>query len=332
MVKKALEEKLADLGEKEILNRLKYYMDAGQIDDDTALIKSSKKQLIINTDMIVEDVHFSEKTLSPRNVGWKAVATNISDLAASGVEDILGITVGLIAPSSTSWLWIDNAYEGITKALTEFGGKLWGGDCSNGIQKAISITAIGTQGKLNLHRSNAQNGDFLVTSGSHGLSRLGLSLLLSEPLEDSIKLTESLKHDAIKAHQQPEPPLEALRSLKDSHPWHIPWRAAAADSSDGLLEAVRCIVSSSQCKAIIDVQNLPFANHWPKGEKWRDWCLEGGEDFELIVSLPPIWAQAWIKSFPSCKKIGEIRSGTPEVIWSTGKTIESNSKNLYQHF
>ena len=146
-------EKLEDIGEKEILNRLKKYTDIGQIDDDTAVINSRSKNLIINTDVIVEGVHFSEKTLSPQETGWKAVAINLSDLASSGVEEIIGITVGLIAPPSTPWSWVEETYSGIDSALKRFGGKLLGGDCSRGIEKILSITAIGTQGPLNLHRS-----------------------------------------------------------------------------------------------------------------------------------------------------------------------------------
>ena len=171
-------ETLENIGEKEILNRLKKYMDIGQIDDDVALIKSFKNNLIINTDVIVENVHFNQKTLSPHEVGWKSVVINLSDLACSGVEEIIGITVGLVAPSSTPWSWIENVYSGINSALGKFGGKILGGDCSNGKEKILSVTAIGTQGPLDLHRSNAMPGDYLVTSGSHGLSRLGLELLL----------------------------------------------------------------------------------------------------------------------------------------------------------
>ena len=105
-------------------------------------IRSNKEDLIINTDILVEDVHFNQYTSIPRYIGWKAVAVNMSDLAASGVEEILGITIGLVAPPATEWKWVDNAYKGIKDALDEFGGKILGGDCSNGKQKILSDTAI----------------------------------------------------------------------------------------------------------------------------------------------------------------------------------------------
>ena len=172
-------------------------MEIGQIDDDTALIKNTSKDLIINTDLLVEDVHFTETTSNPRNIGWKAVAVNISDLAASGVEEIIGITVGLAVPPSTTWDWVDNIYEGINDALNEYGGKVLGGDCSSSKQKILSITAIGRKGKVNLHRSNARPGDVIVASDSHGLSRLGLCLLLSDPTIETANLSNSLKLKAI---------------------------------------------------------------------------------------------------------------------------------------
>ncbi len=324
--------KLEQLGEKEILNRLKKYMDFGQIDDDTALITSSQKDLIINTDMLVEDVHFSEATSIPIHIGWKAIAVNISDLAASGVEEILGVTVGLIAPASTNWSWVDGVYTGIQDALNTFGGKLLGGDCSRGNQKSLSITVVGTKGPLNLHRSNAKPGDHLVTSGPHGLSRLGLGLLLSDPFLKSLELPQSLKEQAIKAHQTPIPALNALEKLIFCKPSSSPWRAAATDSSDGLLEAIECLCKSSKCTAIIEPQNLPIHHEWPKGPEWDSWCLEGGEDYELVVSLPPIWAKAWRKTLPLSKTIGKMKKGSPKVIWSNGETIRKSSTQTYKHF
>ncbi len=327
-----LVESLANIGEKEILNRLKKYMSIGQIDDDTALINTYGKNLIINTDLIVEDIHFREETLSPEDAGWKAVAINLSDLACSGVEKIIGITVGLVAPSSTSWDWVEAAYAGINSALEKFGGKLLGGDCSCGNQKILSITAIGTQGPLNLHRSNARPGDYLVTSGNHGLSRLGLGLLLSDPLTKSIKINDLLIQSAIQAHKRPMPPLDALSKLLSCKPSNMLWRAAATDSSDGLLEAIQCICNSSNCKAIIDIKELPMHSHWPQGKQWMEWCLEGGEDFELVVSLPPQWAKEWLNLIPDSKAIGKIEEGPPEVFWADGKPVHRVSKETFRHF
>tara|TARA_Y100001968_G_scaffold204188_1_gene187462 strand:- start:504 stop:1478 length:975 start_codon:yes stop_codon:yes gene_type:complete len=320
---------LDKLGEKEILNRLKKFLDCGQIDDDTAKIDKSNKDLLINTDVLVEDVHFSSKTVSPEDIGWKAIASNISDLAASGAEEILYITVALIAPPSTQWNWVEGVYEGMGKALNEFGGKLIGGDCSKGKQKILSITAIGTLGPLRLHRANAVPGDSLVTSGPHGLSRLGLGLLLEETIKNIEIIPSSLQEKAIKAHQRPYPALEGLRKLEASKPKHLPWRAAGTDSSDGLLEAIQSICISSGCQAIIAPENLPRDDQWPKDSQWDNWCLNGGEDYELVLCLPDSWAREWINLMPKARKLGIMTEGYPKVIWANGKEVNSSS---FEHF
>ena len=134
---------LKDIGEIELLGRLKKFMRSGQIDDDIAEIKSSKKNLLINTDLLVEKIHFSEEISNPKDIGWKCITTNISDLICSGSENIISFSVGLVLPPSTNWEWVENLYIGMSEAMQEFGGEIIGGDCSCGETKMISITAIG---------------------------------------------------------------------------------------------------------------------------------------------------------------------------------------------
>ena len=112
----------------------------------------------------------------------------------------------------------------------------------------------------------------------------------------------------------------------------MPWRAAGTDSSDGLLEAVQNLCESSNCQAILDLNNLPRDQRWPLGAHWDQWCINGGEDFELILSLPPKWAKALIKAFPSSKTIGLMKSGPPQVIWSDGTEIQKCQSLAFQHF
>ena len=97
---------LAKLGEAELLRRLACFAPPGQLTDDTASLAPDPRQLVVNTDVLVEDIHFSDRTTSPADVGWRAVATNLSDLAASGAVAVDGITVALVAPVQEPWcLW-----------------------------------------------------------------------------------------------------------------------------------------------------------------------------------------------------------------------------------
>jgi thiamine-monophosphate kinase len=308
---------LAELGEAELLRRLARFAPPGQLSDDTSALAFDTRPLLVNTDVLVDDIHFSDGTTSPADVGWRAVATNLSDLAASGAVAVDGITVALVAPGNTPWSWVDNLYRGISEALNCYGGILLGGDCSAGSQKLISVTALGRQGPLRLHRADACPGDWLVTSGAHGLSRLGLALLQGDPaLDDSSALADNLQQQAISQHRRPIPRLDALTSLLESKPGGLPWRAAGTDSSDGLLAAVKALCNSSECGAQLSHEWLPKAEGWPAGDLWDQWCLNGGEDFELVLSLPADWAQRWLEHQPHSRRIGSITANSNEIVWN----------------
>ena len=88
-------------------------MPRGQTEDDTAQVSPLGKDILINTDVLVEGVHFRDTTSTPEDAGWKAITTNLSDLASSGVDKILWVTVGMIAPPNTQWKWVENVYIGI---------------------------------------------------------------------------------------------------------------------------------------------------------------------------------------------------------------------------
>ena len=131
---------------------------------DSALIKTKNDNLLVNTDSLVENVHFNETTICPLDLGWKAVVSNISDLLSSGSKKTIGITISLVLPAKTEWIWVEELYKGINNALKEYGGVILGGDCSKGNEKIISITAFGIQGELQLRRNACQPGDVILTT------------------------------------------------------------------------------------------------------------------------------------------------------------------------
>ncbi len=323
---------IKDIGEKELLNRLKRFMRSGQIDDDTAEINTCKKNLLINTDLLVEGIHFSETISSAKDIGWKCITSNISDLICSGSEKILTFSVGLVLPSNTYLEWVENLYEGMMEAIQEFGGEIIGGDCSCGNIKIISITAIGEMNEPRLHRGNALPGDYIVSTGFHGLSKLGLAILTSQQLPTQALLSPQIVEKAICAHKRPYPALKALKALKESKPKSTSWRAAGTDSSDGLIESIRGICESSCCQAILSKNSLPKYPDWPKHSKWNEWCLNGGEDYELILSLPKEWAEALSKEYKQAKIIGFMREGRPNIYWDNFEEVNQNKSELFQHF
>ncbi|MEI6617177.1 MAG: thiamine-phosphate kinase, partial [Cyanobium sp. ELA507] len=192
-------ETLADLGEWELIRRLGAFAPPGQFADDAALLPAGENAgLVVNTDVLVEGLHFSEATTGPGDVGWRAAAANLSDLAAMGCTEVVGLTVGLVAPASTTWAWVEGVYGGLREGLDTYGGVLLGGDCSGGAQRILAVTAIGrlaragpakqaSSGQKPDHRSwtairrrDGRPGDLLVCTGPHGLSRLGLAVLQGE--------------------------------------------------------------------------------------------------------------------------------------------------------
>ena len=305
--------RLADLGEWGLIERLAAIAPPGQFDDVGALISSTgdpgDSSLVVTTDLLVEGIHFADTTMGPEDLGWRAAAANLSDLAAMGCHQVVGLTVGLAAPADTPWAWVEGVYGGLSQALARYGGDLLGGDCSGGQQRLLAITALG---RLNpaqpIRRRDGRPGDLLVSSGDHGLSRLGLALLQGEmePLT-----SPQLQARAIAAHRRPQPRLDGLAALQASQPPGEPWRVAGMDSSDGLAQAVAAIASRSRCQAVLERNQLPLATAMAGLPQAEHWCLAGGEDFELVLALAPAWADALVGQLRGAQVIGRLDPAEP---------------------
>ncbi|MFM7324874.1 MAG: AIR synthase related protein, partial [Nodosilinea sp.] len=109
-------ETVAALGELGLLARLFPYCPAQVVGDDGAVLDlPTGHRLVVTTDVLVEGVHFSDTTLCPQDLGWRAAAANLSDLAAMGSTSVVGLTVGLVAPGETSWSWVEGVYQGLSE-------------------------------------------------------------------------------------------------------------------------------------------------------------------------------------------------------------------------
>jgi thiamine-monophosphate kinase len=334
-----MDERLTDLGEAELLRRLAAWAPAGQFDDDAALLEErSGRLLVINTDVLVEGVHFSDATMGATDLGWRAAAANLSDLAAMGCRRVVGLTVGLVAPGATPWSWVAGVYDGLAEALHRYGGSLLGGDCCRGDQRLLAVTALGHVGEGPIRRGDGRPGDRLVSTGSHGLSRLGLALLRQDPEISATGLEGSpLAARAVASHRRPRPRFDAVAALEVCRPGALPWRVGGCDSSDGLLASVAAIASASGCTALLDRQRLPQDPDLAPLEGALPWCLEGGEDFELVLALPAPWAEALCRQLPGCSLVGELQttehpSGAGEVLWSHDRSPVMASGAGFHHF
>ena len=325
-------ELLEDIGEKELINRLGKFMPRNQASDDCALIKTKNENLLINNDSLVENVHFNNVTISPQDLGWKAVVSNISDLLSSGSKKTIGITVSLILPAKTEWVWVEELYKGINTALNKYGGIILGGDCSHGNQKTISITAIGIQGELKLRRNACSPGEIILTTGIHGLSKLGYLIQNKNNLNKNTSLNEKLIRQSIEHFCRPQVYPHFLTNLLKTRSNTKIKRIGCTDSSDGLFQAVQDLAIASNCKAIMNYSKIPKHQNWPKGDKWDEYYFFGGEDYELVFSLPKKWARKLSKLDKNITEIGFFIEGKPSIEFTDNKKNKLLSKTPFKHF
>jgi thiamine-monophosphate kinase len=260
----------------------------------------------------VDGVHFSDRTTSAEDVGWRGAAANLSDLAAMGSSP-LGITVGLSLPGDVAVSWVERLYQGMSECLQLYNTPIVGGDVCHSPVITVSITAFGQvlQERV-MRRSQAQVGDAIVVTGVHGAARVGLELLLNP--EFGKELSEKERSRLIQAHQRPQPRFDILPQLWEILASQSPIPLTAMDSSDGLADAIAQICRASGVGAVVERDAIPIPSVLPdlasKEQVW-DWALYGGEDFELVLCLPQPLAQELVNKLPAGSAIiGYITSGT----------------------
>ena len=324
-----------DIGEQGLLQKLQSFCPREIVGDDGAVLPThSDQDLVVTTDVLVDGVHFSERTTTAFDVGWRSAAANLSDLAAMGAEP-LGITVGLSLPGDVPVNWVEELYRGLTACLQLYHTPIVGGDICRSTVITIAITAFGQVLPARIiRRSNAQIGDAIVITGCHGLSRAGLEILLHPEL--GARLNDEERSLLIKAHQQPKPRLDVLPHL---HSLNLSRAIAGMDSSDGLADAIAQICYSSGVGAKIEQDSLinsPLLAKLVPVEQMLSWILYGGEDFELVLCLSLDRAKKLLAKLDSkAVIIGKIIA-KPQIILQDNHNIHSQQilsrSKGFQHF
>ncbi|MBD2504987.1 thiamine-phosphate kinase [Anabaena azotica] len=355
--------KVKDIGEQGLLERLQRFCPPDVIGDDAAVLVTDPEQsLVVTTDMLVDGVHFSNATTSPEDAGWRAAAANLSDLAAMGATP-LGITVALGLPGDLSVNWVESLYQGMTECLQQYHTPIVGGDVVRSPITSLSITAFGqVHPNRIIRRGAAQVGDAIVVTGVHGASHAGLKLLLDPQIGKHLTTTEQAA--LIKAHQRPQPRLDVLPHLwkildnskfkiqnsklrinnspSPQSPVPSPQSltpVAGMDSSDGLADAVLQICRASGVGAVLESSQIPLPtafDHWLTSEQALNYALYGGEDFELVLCLPPEAAKTLVQQLgQDAAIIGSITSDTKVLLHHQNQKIPDQVLNLsqgFQHF
>jgi thiamine-monophosphate kinase len=329
---------VGELGEQGLLKRLQAFCPADVVGDDAAVLAPLPgRSLVVTTDMLVENVHFSDRTTAPEDVGWRATAANLSDLAAMGAEP-LGLTLALGVPATTEVTWLERLYQGITDCLHHYGTDLVGGDICRSPVVTLSITACGQvrPGEVIL-RSTAQPGDQIIVTGVHGASRAGLELLLHPDWGQGLE--ESDRATLLQAHQRPQPRLDVVSLLhrQPSSP-----RVAGMDSSDGLADAVIQICQASGVGARVWRDCIPLPTAFSQlmhliptftADQALAWGLYGGEDFELVLCLEPSAAQELVGQLgKGAAIVGEIIAQPGINLVDAGVENPLTMNQAFQHF
>lgn len=271
------------------------------IGDDAALLNLGTSRCVVCTDMLMDGVDFVLADCNPRLVGRKALAVNLSDLAAMAAHPVAAL-VSIAVHRDSDQEVLREVYEGLLELANEFGVALIGGDTNSWEHPlAISVTAIGeptSQGVLT--RGGARPGDAIVVTGSFGGSILGKHLEFAPRVIEAIELNKSFKMHA------------------------------CIDVSDGLSLDLHRLATASKCGAVIDLTAIPVADaarqlaaRSDDAVTAIDHALADGEDFELVFAVPQKEVDALLASRSIGVPLTRIGDFVPEAgLWQLGPAGE----------
>ena len=271
-------------------------------------------RMIVSTDTTVEGIHFRREWMSPREVGYRAVASAMSDLAAAAAEPI-AVLLALNVPSA----WEESIVElghGAGDAVKAAGphARIVGGDTSRAAEFSLTVTVIGAATRP-LTRAGASAGDHVFVTGELGRSRRALEVLLaglSPSADDRDRFV------------RPVPRLREAKWLAENG------ATAAIDISDGLLSELKHMAAANDSRLVIDVDRVNATAGVD-----LTFAMSSGEEYELLVTAPAgIPTEAFERLFAMpLSDIGRVESGAPTVeLRSHGKLIELPERGGHSHF
>ncbi|MBI4851246.1 MAG: thiamine-phosphate kinase [Acidobacteria bacterium] len=247
------------------------------IGDDAAIFSSpSNKEILISTDLLSEDIHFKLDFTPPDLLGHKALAVNLSDIAAMGGQANFFL-LSIARPKTLPDSFLTELLRGMLELADTYQVTLIGGDTSASVDKLfLNITILGDSflGKA-VKRSGAKVGDEIYITGQLGASALGLELLLQGKRITNNDLTD-IEKQALLAHLKPQPRLEFGKTLAIEN-----LASSMIDISDGLSSDLGHICEESGVGATVSLSSLPV---FPSAT--INQALNGGEDYELLFTIP----------------------------------------------
>lgn len=287
---------------------------------DCALVEFRGETLALSTDVSVEGVHFRRDWLTSEEIGWRAGAAALSDLAAVGAEAI-GLLAAITLPRELPEGDTTALMAGLGAAAMSVGGVVLGGDLSRGDAISLAVTVVGRVSRP-VPRSGAKPGDVVCVTGALGGARAALAAWEAGRAPDQA---------ARAAFARPEPRLTVGRWLA------LHGATAMIDLSDGLAGDAAHLAAASGAALEIRLDRLPLHPSVPAdgaGEPAAVFAARGGEDYELLVTLP---AKTAAGAPDRCRadtgveltRIGVVRDGTGVQFLLGGRPVELRG---YDHF
>jgi thiamine-monophosphate kinase len=319
--------------EQKLIAKIKTMVGASGrfIGDDCAVLPD---RLLATTDTLVEHIHFEINWTTLKDLGWKAMAVNLSDIAAmAGIPKY-----ALIVLSAPKELYktekIISLYEGIIACAQEYKTAIVGGDITAAPNLSITVTVIG-QAHQNgvLMRSSAKPGDIVIASGNFGASNAGLRILQSSLLKDN---KDEYKY-CLEEFFTPSPKLKEAWLLAEK----VGARGALMDTSDGLADALLQIAKASDVGMNINSEKIPIHEQTRNAAQQLQvdplkLALYGGEDYQLVACLPEQNWLSWKNESQDLQKlftqIGIVNdSGNVQLMFGNDKPCALDPQQIFQH-
>lgn len=275
------------------------------VGDDAAVFRQTSQDIVTAVDTFVEDIHFTKQTMPPFYIGYRALAANISDLAAMGAVPAFYL-VSIIIPKRWTDQELESIFLGLKAIADNFKMDLIGGDTVSGEKLTLSVTVIGfvEREKARL-RNQANDGDVVFVTGTLGDSQAGLHILL--------KGGQFIDKDYfIKRHQKPIPRIDFSLGLRDIS------RVCLNDISDGIANESNEIAEASSVNLILHEEKIPISKNFSQFPQLLQhrWKYFGGEDFELLGTV----------ANQDFDKVQEVANQTNTIITKVGIIEHSNTK------
>jgi len=244
--------------------------------DDAAVVRTTDDLVVATTDVLVEGVHFRRDWSEAVDVGHKAAAQNLADIAAMGAR-ATALLVGLASPGDVPVSWVMGLADGLSAEAALVGAAVVGGDVVASDQLVIAVTALGAlDGRAAVRRSGAKVGDIVAVSGRLGWSAGGLAVL-SRGFRSPRTLAA--------AHRRPAPPYASGPAAA------VAGATAMVDISDGLMSDLAHVAEASKVAIELEVSALVIADPLRDaaaalGRDPLEWVLAGGEDHALAATFP----------------------------------------------